>query len=358
MKSIIQRIDMIEGKICILSCMRTILNYWRISIPEELLLGLGAGLQFRFAQAKEDINAVDVNCLDIILDKKHLFNFCSSYLGINIYENTYLSKSKITDSIKNELSSNRPVLLVVNSNYLNYWPDTIKMSIGHFIICYGWNEDEGYAMVMDTAIPSPSNPNFKGKISLDSLEKALDCSDLFLGKGYTMWSFIPTNKPTVALNSLITQGLNYSYESMTYKNTHSLDWNNLKINYNCGLDGIQELHDFLCSISDSGLTEDNIAILGELFSLLSSYGGPYPSRLLYSLFLDWATKEVCLPSSLSKKYDDIANQWKILSNLLLSVAQSKNISRLIRAIERLKNIYELEKSALTTLKETIVNEEN
>lgn len=176
MKAIIESFKPLAGWHCITNSIKQIFAFENVNISEEMLFGLGSGLNFfyfdfKFAPApmiggRTKLGELETNIADALNIKLDIMETASQAKGYT--------------ALVNRLAAGKPVMILVDMAYLDYLnlPEEYHFG-GHSIIVFGIDEEQGLAYVSDrdgNNFKTSMNPNEKPKdfhfLSIDNLNAA------------------------------------------------------------------------------------------------------------------------------------------------------------------------------------------
>lgn len=353
----LDQLKVLQGKTCFLSGIVTVLRYFNCAIKEEVLLGLGVGLQFRFGYEhvkRENSYQSDGNpiviCSDIMLDKTTLILFCQHF-GFKIEELIYREEKEMYQAIQDEIGFNRPIIISVDSYYLDYWPEHLKQHSGHFIICYGWDELKNRALIADTFIPTIPPRVYQGEMLLSRLKNAINPPEV-LSTNYLLACRLVSDAKSGPITELeILKSFQFSKEAFFSRQKESYSLNDSIWIFHSGLHGMKHLLTEIEYISKSPVNKKDVQWLISLFPYINSISGPVIIRSLYASYLEWVhkEKEISIEPLLIDEYKELSKKWLIIAYLLLKTANSGNLEHLLRISRRLREIINKERELILQL---------
>jgi hypothetical protein len=304
------------GRICFLGCLVNIARHLHVPLTEELLLGAGIGQRFRFGrvraldpQRQRDIDAtIEIHSCDLHLDGDRLTRFCLRR-GLRIDKWTYRHAQELSPLVSREITEGRPVLLLVNSAHLPYWPADSRANNGHYLVCYGWAPEQRVAAVLDSFIPSSRQPVYMGKLPIEALRQALDCEG-FIGVPHAAaWTFTPLDSYDELTADEVLGTLRESAREMLDGRAETISYGGLEVDFRMGLPGIDALHGELDRAR-------------EIFPLISSFGGPARARAVLGDFLSGTAAKLGIPmdAQIVAECAVLSRSWKTFANLVLKSA--------------------------------------
>lgn len=350
----IEGLKSIQQATCLLGSIRCILEYWNrdIDIRESTVLGFGFGYSFRYGhyissdeRYKINFNMPDIACFHMYLDRANLSKFCNN-MGVELIEQENSSFDELTESIKSEISSGRPIMVPVNNEYLTYLSEDLKYAMGRFVISNGWDDINDKAYVIDQFIPSAPPSTYSGSLPASEFIKALDLYPVAQDNDYRCWHFKPTgNSSPLDYEAYLKSSINDNFASKV----EEYCFKDSKVIYYSGLQGIEMFRSDLTKIREMGISDDIVKWLVEVHSLLISFGGPVKARMLYIDFLDWLNGKHKIDPELSVKAKELHNLWTVISNVIFKAGKNRDIKSLNRVIEKIDKLMELEQNFINLI---------
>lgn len=144
MKKIIENFQPLGGKHCITSSLSQIFNFYGYPLSEEMLFGIGEGLDFTY------INLAHSPMVSGRSKVLELENVLSNHLGIEIKCKKSKDNDKIFAITKRMIDKNQPVFVYVDMPYLPYLSMDINSHFGgHAIVLFGYDDEQGVFYVSD-----------------------------------------------------------------------------------------------------------------------------------------------------------------------------------------------------------------
>lgn len=144
MKKIVDNFQTLGGKHCITNSLRQIFNFYGHPLSEEMLFGLGEGLDFTYINLA---HSPMVNGRSKVLEFE---NVLSNNLGVRIKCKKSNNNNKIFEETKSMIDNNNPVLVYVDMPYLPYLSmDKSGHFGGHAIVLFGYDDEQGCFYISD-----------------------------------------------------------------------------------------------------------------------------------------------------------------------------------------------------------------
>jgi len=327
----------LQGEVCFLGAISQVFYNHGIFLPEEVLYGLGFGLQFRFKEVKDTKN-VSIDCMNLLTDFESIKSFLNS-IGVDIsfcfYDNIELFQKQLIKAQKTK----ETFIAAVDSYGLSYSPTFLKKHDSHVLVAQMLDTD---VLIQDnyvyTLIPSKKKSVIKQK---DFIELC-NLNGVDSPHTYMVWFF------NIKYNSQISFDLEYIRNSIC-KSSYQMNNTIFKDATWYGINGLTQLHDYLIDLISSD-REIIWKAFGDMNEMISARGGLYQSRKLFSKFLDWVSVTYELPfTSLSENYHMLSQKWKLLSTMLLKAHIRKSLDDILLIKNRLYENVEMEKLYINKL---------
>lgn len=327
----------IQGEVCFSSAIcQTLFNYG-ILLSEEVLFGLGIGLQFRF-NVKDDKTGVCIDCMNLLSDFNSIRQFLNS-IGVDISFCSFTNTEKFREQLINIKKEKNFFIVAVDSYNLKYSPTYLKKHDAHVLVGQVKDTD---VLIQDnyvyTLIPSK-------RICLVGFEefiKICDLSSLESPYNHMFWTF------DIKHNTNIHLDLKY-IDNCIYKSGLQMMGKVYEDSMWQGIDGLTKFNEYVLTLM--GNRDDSIwKDFKELNEKISARGGLYQSRKLFSKFMNWLHINYDLPFlSLSEDYNLLSHKWKVFSTMLLKASIRKNSDDFDLMKQRLAENIEMEKKHITKL---------
>lgn len=361
MQRVIRGIPSELGRTCLLSSIVTAVRYLRpeAGISEAILLGVGAGLSFRYGYYEKPgaaypiaMGLPDITCFHIDLDRDR-FVACLKRFGIALEERPHSSIAEIVEAVNSDVTQGRPVMVILNDRHLDYLPEKLRKDAARFVICHGWDDSSGIAWVTDQVIPS-SPPSFhQGPMSADNFVRALSLREVVYDDTYATWHFFPTGEPVGLTAADVAASVERSYQEMLNGGGRSYRFGISRVVYRCGAEAIRSLADDLKRRAGMEISDDVRLWLKELYALLAMHAGPVTARPLYAGYLAWAKEEglASLSSSMARQSRQLGEEWATIANMLYKAAVARDTACVERTAQRVLSVAAREQALLSELRD-------
>jgi len=132
------------GVHCESSALRDVFEFHGHKFSEDMIFGLGSGLNFVYWSMKRAIPPIFVGgrCRDLV------GNVCQT-LGVDVEKKITSSSRRAWKTAKELINNDIPVMLQVEMSYLDYWRGKVGPFGGHMVVLVGYDEGKGEAYVTD-----------------------------------------------------------------------------------------------------------------------------------------------------------------------------------------------------------------
>ena len=146
MKHIVKDFMSLSGGHCITTSLKQVFAYYGHNLSEDMLFGLGAGLNCFYAEFKTSPYPLLGMRAKIGEFEQNL----ARHLNIEIQMHETSSAKKAYSALQELISQNMPVMVYVDMAFLKYLnlPEEAHFG-GHSIVVFGIDEDEGVAYISD-----------------------------------------------------------------------------------------------------------------------------------------------------------------------------------------------------------------
>lgn len=367
MRQVIQGIHAQQGRTCMLNSIRLAVRYLRpgAEVSEALLLGLGAGLRFRYGLYEHDgeppsaeaarpaaggTGMVDIACFHIQLDWDTMIDTLGC-LGVGFAQQEHATCERMVQAIKDDLRQDLPVQVPVNNRHLPYLPDELRRDASRFVLCNGWDDDERQVWVIDSFIPTTPPSLYQGPLAREAFVAALDLRAVVDDDVFPSWHYSRRGARRDFSGEQVRASFARSRQAMAAGERQVYRFARSRVVYRCGAAGYQDLLGDLNAVADTELSPAAAAWLEELHSLIVSYGGPVTARSLYGEFLGWISQSGIAPvdPALAGRCEEISQQWATVANVLFKGAATCDVACLRRVVQRLERIVQQEQALLSDL---------
>jgi hypothetical protein len=325
---IIENIKPFIGEHCETTATGSLLKQIEIELSEPMLFGLGEGLGFIFWNMKTmDFPFIGGRVKTDLLTE----NLCRN-LNLDLEIKETASISKAWDNVKSQVDNGKAVGLKLDCFHLDYFTNKFHFA-GHYVAMYGY--DNEFAYLVDT-----EQQGGMVKTTLKSLELARNEKGPMSSRNrsYT----INKNGQQTELKKAIPKAI---------KN-NATDFLNPPIK-NIGYNGILKTSSEIKKWFNS--TKNAKGDFQTTASLMERAGtGGSLFRNLYRDFLKESAE--LIGSTLLKEayndYSEIADQWKMVSDLFYKAGETNDVQCIYKASDLLKEIAKNEKKTMQKLENT------
>lgn len=150
MKKTVDNFQPAGGMHCITNAMKQIFNFYGHPLSEEMLFGLGEGLDFAY---------INMAHSPMVSGRSKIMEFegiLSKRLGVGMKFRKGRDNNKSFESARKMIDDNQPVLIYADMPYLPYMSlDPDSHFGGHAVVLFGYDDEQGCFYVSDR-----DNPDF------------------------------------------------------------------------------------------------------------------------------------------------------------------------------------------------------
>lgn len=342
MKHVIKNFTPLDGKHCITTSILQIMRYNNIDISEEMIFGLGSGLNWFYMESVVSSTPMISARTKPILFEEQL----SKVLNINCTVQKTINTKKAYIELKKLIESNIPVMIYVDMAYLKYLglPSNAHFG-GHSIVVFGIDENKSLSYISDRdSTNNPLNKNQKGLdyhlVPLNELEIARNSKSQPFPARNKWVEFNFSSMKNISL-SMIKKSLEITIDNML----------NVKSS-NLGIKGIKKFSEKIKNwdkLNDKTLYFSAMHCYHMIDKSGGTGGGAF--RLMFSDFLLECSEKFNDSNFkvFSDNYKDIGMLWERVSQELLNLSKTKDRSLLRLISQILSNIAILEEKALISM---------
>lgn len=314
------------GKICLISAIKNILNYYGNNLTESELFCLCEGHLFYFGGLN--------NYSEIKLERKNLlrelkmgsmkYDFeeilltLKRVLNINVESHPFTDSKNVKQLIEYYIQKNIPVLSLVLRKYLSYTPQHLADYISHVITVVGYDWKREIVEIADNYIPTIPISRYIGPLDLKDYFLALDLEkSVFEVKSTSrLIAIIPAEHFKYQID------IEHKKDSLIRIAKRNMEGGVVEKDIETGIGGIRKLRDEISIWNQIYSKEMRKKIYITLHNLITNYAGPVISfEFLEKNCLD-IFKRTCEIRYLhsSSLASDIKKKWMIVGNLCAKAA--------------------------------------
>lgn len=330
-----------KGNICNLAALADVLRFHGCNVSESLLLGAMGGINYKFGFSEVQRNDISnslpyFKSFDVTGSFDELQMICF-LLGGTLTKEELETEEESLKKIIEELNENRPVIIFLDSFFLSSNPNYKKIHSGHSVIVDQIDLKNKKVSIGDNYVTTLAGDTFKGEVALEEFLEAIDLSQTRSTSKYAIWHLkfenIEVKRSLAPLMSHIEQLLKHKM--------FNKDLKHMQIEY---------LNQFSNYLSNSvQLNEDSLLIWAAgMEHLITRMNIVKNSFIVYLDFVQWIENNYCEYSNrdLSKTVEELAENWKVVYNLLLKFNFTKRVDVLEKVCSRIMKIEHLELSLI------------
>lgn len=314
-KKIITEYQHKKGLHCGSTSTSNILNYYGITLCEDMCFGLGSGIGFEYHPIPGFNPPLYVGGRTSDLEVNLLGN-----LQIDIKLNSGNDYENIFENIKKIIDDNKPVIVWVDTFYLPYFKTQYHFPM-HRVVVIGYDDEKQIVYISDNERDDIQ------KVNYENFKKARISTSLPIPTE-NKWYEIEIKKDIKPLNVAIKDALKLTYKIMLETKSE-----------NSGIKGMKKFAEEL-SIWDKIFGNNWVEAAKFTYLMFEKFGtGGGNFRFIYSRFL-----EKIKLNSIASEYKEIAQRWQNVSNLIKDAGKENNFEKMIIASDEMKKIVESEEN--------------
>ncbi|QOR35003.1 BtrH N-terminal domain-containing protein [Clostridium sp. 'deep sea'] len=348
MKKIVDNFKTLGGKHCVTTALKQIFDYYNCFISEEMLFGLGCGLDFVY---------LNLASFPMISGRNKPFVFekmLADNLNIKIKCKSSTSNANAVKKTKQIINNNKPVIIYVDMAYLKYLNLNKESHFGgHAVVLFGYDDEKQHYYISDRdnsnfAIRTPKQP-IKSDfhlVSYNELAKARNSKYRPFPANNKYLDIDLTDFKGVTEQSVVTS-ITLTCNKMLKAPAKLL-----------GINGINKFSKEVLTWNKFKIEKLKLAGINNYFQI--SADGGTGGGMFREMFADFLVESAALLNStviqnLGYSYKQEAKKWNIISELMWQLYQTanKNILKEISNISQKISVTEL--SLLTQLQYEINN---
>lgn len=323
MKKLVRGFIHRPGVHCGSSALRDVFEYYGHKFSEDMIFGLGSGLNFVYWHMKRAIPPIFVGGRSRDL----VGNLCQT-LGVGVEKKTTSSSRRAWETAKELIDNDVPVMLQVEMSYLDYWRGKVGPFGGHMVVLVGYDEEKGEAYVTDVD-DERIRKEPKDALQITSLQSLAEArsSKLKPFPPKNAWFVFSFPQKLILLDEAIKTAIKRNVEVFLYPPIKTL-----------GIRGVRHFAEQIVGWPGiiSGSVYEPFHFKAEVpmlkLTLFLTYvfiekagtgGGMF--RRIYSRFLSEASKilEDEVLEEASRFVMESADRWTEIANILLSASEAK-----------------------------------
>lgn len=342
MQTLISNYRNIPGQHCGSTAMRNLLyHYCGLELTEEVIFGLGSGIEFMFIQIKGlDPEAV-IFGRSITMEVD-----AAQALGIDYREQPEFDNHKAWSDVRQEVLEGRPTMLTGDVFFLDYRKFKVRFPAHRFVLL-GFDDEKEIAYLADRVDPAPQPCSYKALATSRNPVTGITT--------FNLWGKFFNTKIQTPLEQVACSAISKSVHRMLGKDSSQTDLLKSVTGEKTSIvTGISGLSEFAKDLANWHEKQDAAKIASYAAQAIEKFGtGGGNFRKMFASFLDWASG--VLPDIVSKDTVGLAQQsastWSSLAKILETAAdgpQSKGIWN--QASEKAAEIAEIESNLFETLR--------
>jgi hypothetical protein len=344
------------GRICLVSAIKNILNYYGCNLNESELYGLCEGHLFYFGglanqnecdlKGKNMLREIRMGSMKYNLEE--LLERLESVLNLDIEKYPFRSEEEVRQLIEYYIQKKMPVLSLVLRKYLSYTPKDKADNISHAITVIGYDWNKNVVEIADNYIPTIPVSKYVGSLDFAHYLASFDLSKAVFE--------MKSENRIIAVNPR--KDFRYQLDPLHKKNAlahiakQNLEGGVIDSDIIVGIDGIKRFKEEIFTWQNNYSPKLLKDIYMTLHNLITNFAGPYVSfDLLGNICMDLyqATNEKTF-QRMANQAEKIKKNWLLIGNLCAKAAnllEDKSIYK--RIVNYLDIIIEMEEVFYTEL---------
>jgi hypothetical protein len=342
MRALIPNYRNLPGNHCGTTAMRNLLyHYCGLDLSEEMVFGLGSGIEFMFIKMPGLDPAAAIFGRSITMEAD-----AAQALGIDYREQPEMDNARAWVDVRNEVLEGRPTMLTGDIFFLDYRSFKVRFPAHRFVLL-GFDDEKQVAYVADRIVPEPQACSYKALATSRNPSSGITT--------YNLWGKFFDTKVAHTIEQAALSALAKAADRMTGKDTSQVDL--LKSVSNKGLyirAGTAGLSEFAKDLKLWHEREDAAKIASYASQAIEKFGtGGGNFRRMYASFLGWASgmlPDIVTPDMVTLAQRS-AETWSMLAGILDLASRDPASEEIWRqASEKVDEIHETESKVFEKLR--------
>jgi hypothetical protein len=324
----------LPGQHCGTTAMRNLLyHYCGLDLTEEVVFGLGSGIDFMFIKIPglDPAAMIFGRSITMEVDAAHA-------LGIDYREQPEMDNAKAWMDVRNEVIEGRPTMLTGDIFFLDYRSFKVRFPAHRFVLV-GFDDEKEIAYVADRILPEPQACSYKALATSRNPSTGITT--------YNLWGKFFNTKPQHTIEQAAVSVLTKSAARMTGRDSTQMDLLKSVTNKDAYItSGIAGLADFAKDLKCWHEREDAAKIASFASQAIEKFGtGGGNFRKMFAGFMNWASGIIPdkVPPNLVTLAYQSADKWTDLARILEKASTiPDSIETWKLAVEKAGEIYNIE----------------
>ncbi|HEX2925130.1 MAG TPA: BtrH N-terminal domain-containing protein [Ruminiclostridium sp.] len=346
------------GKICLMSALTDILNFYKYGLRESDLFGLCEGNLFYFGGLKgksqeelENVNLLrELNMGGMKYDIMQMVGVLQNVLGLSVEGYRVDGMAELKELVKSHVNGGIPLLALVLRYYLEYSVGYMEDNFSHTVTVYGYDMEQEKVYVTDTFVATKPVSNYKGPLSMENFLKAFNLEKAVFE--------MVTNERLLAIHPKCQKSFESVPVSLLNRSLVNTALNNLEQKRLTGdiYTGTQALKRFIKEFvqwNEAYSPEFFRRLLQTLHSMITNYGGPYVTCELLAEYIQaiYVRENRNIYREMAEELLELSRLWLIVGNMCFKASLGKAEDVCGRITERLKILLDKEEALYTRIVE-------
>lgn len=354
-----EQLQTFQGNNCFISNLVSVSNYYLGEKQSEKIFYANNGHRYHFGNwvSSDGLRSYPtLICFDADVDKQEIMEEFDE-MGLALRQVVLQNTDEVVAFVKEMVSQDTPVIVNVNSNYMDHWPIPIRGNYAHYIILYGINEEEQSFSIVDNYIPDTPVKCYKGTLQFDSFLKSLDFSDVRINHGRNIVWVLEKKKdvenPSILEPKQIQMNMlkRTCRNMLTYQEERQVCIKDFTYQYHSGIAGLISFKQYLVSfLEKEEVTDFDKEIFVELYKNITSFGGPINTLTMLKEYLEEMETNKKF-SIIAENINKITDLWNKLGISIFRYTIMESSKLIQRAQMQLEEIIALEKENIILMQE-------
>jgi hypothetical protein len=342
MNTLIPHYRNIPGQHCGTTAMRNLLyHYCGLDLSEEVVFGLGSGIDFMFIKIHGLDPAAMIFGRSITMEVD-----AAQALGIDYREQPEMDNAKAWMDVRSEVLEGRPTMLTGDIFFLDYRSFKVRFPAHRFVLV-GFDDKKEIAYVADRIVPEPQACSYKALATSRNPSTGITT--------YNLWGKFFDTEPQHTIEQAAVSALTKSAQRMTGRDTSQADLLKTVTDRDATIiTGMNGLSEFAKDLNLWHERQDAATVASYAAQAIEKFGtGGGNFRKMFAGFMSWAANimpDKVAPGLVTLAYQS-ADQWSDLSRILEKASTAQDsIEVWKQAGEKAGEIYEIESELFEKLK--------
>ena len=354
--TIIDQFPVSTGKICLMSALTDILNFYKYGLRESDLFGLCEGNLFYFGglKGKSQEELLNVNLLRELnmggmkYNIMQMVGVLQNVLGLSVEGYEVDEMDQLKELVKSHVDKGIPLLALVLRYYLEYSVGYLEDNFSHTVTVYGYDLEQEQVYVTDTFVATKPVSNYKGPLSMDNFLKSFNLQNAVFE--------MMTKERILAIHPVNKKSFETIPVSILNRSLVNMAVNNLEEKRLTGdiYTGTQALGRFIKEFgqwNELYSPEFFRRLLQTLHNIITNYGGPHVTCELLAEYIQaiYKRENRLIYREMSEELLELSRLWLIIGNMCFKASLGRANDVCGRITERLNLLLDKEEALYTKI---------